>query len=243
VPVAVSPRLARLNRPASIRNARAASGALALIGALLAGPVGAEPVGAQSDGQQPQVSRAPTHLPAPDAPVHKPATKPIVALACTGQRFIGQRIACFSDRAVQAGDPMVCLRADSPDVRWPCVAKYAVVAGEAETCRLLTGPAAGEAGTREPAGTEPAETEPAETEPADTPATGAHSVAVDLCLSTLALVYHRADLCRELKTETMDDACLAKLVASGGDPALCREIESPQLREVCVPDPMAEVAE
>jgi hypothetical protein len=224
---------------------------LLLLGAVPAGlALTAEPE------EQPQVSRAPADRPAPDAGVPKPATKPpvdsaAITVACTGQRFIGQRIACFSDRAVRAGDPRLCLEAASPDVRWPCVAKYAVVAGSAETCRLLPGPA----GMTDAADDGPAaaadggpEAEAAATAEEDAgktqaPATGAHSVAVDLCLSTLALVYHRADLCRELKTETMDDACLAKLVASGGDPALCREIESPQLREVCVPDPMAEVAE
>jgi hypothetical protein len=41
----------------------------------------------------------------------------------------------------------------------------------------------------------------------------------------------------------MDEACLAKLVASGADPALCAEVTSPDLRQVCRPDPLAEVAE
>jgi hypothetical protein len=64
-----------------------------------------------------------------------------------------------------------------------------------------------------------------------------------LCLSTLALVYRRPDLCRELRTEPMDDACLAKMVANGADPALCDAVKSPDLREVCRPDPVREARE
>ncbi|MBK1696564.1 hypothetical protein [Rhodovibrio salinarum] len=142
---------------------------------------------------------------------------------CSGQRFIGQRVACFSDRAVQAGDASVCFQASAPDVRWPCIAKYAVVAGDATTCRLLPGP--------RPDGV-------------DGPLSGGEdTVTVDLCLSTLALVYRRPDLCRQIQTETMDDACLAKLVANGADPALCAGIDVPELRRVCRPDPLQEARE
>ncbi|MBK1666881.1 hypothetical protein CKO28_02340 [Rhodovibrio sodomensis] len=172
------------------------------------------------------VAAAPADRPAPfDVP--QPAVKPpapAIAGVCRGQRFIRQRVACLSDRAVQAGDPTVCFEAPDPDTRWPCVAKYAVVAGGPETCRLLPGP-------------------PADGAAADAIAGGDATVTVDLCLSTLALVYRRPELCRQLATEPMDDACLAKLVTNGADPALCRQVKSPDLRQVCRPDPRAEVAE
>jgi hypothetical protein len=161
------------------------------------------------------------------ASVPQPALKPPVPerpAPCGGQRFIGQRIACYSDRAVLSGDPSVCLDAADPDVRWPCVAKYAVVAGNAATCRLLPGPRTDGAAAGSPRG-------------------GDEAVTVDLCLSTLALVYRQPELCRQIATDTMDEACLAKLVASGADPALCAEVTSPDLRQVCRPDPLAEVAE
>jgi hypothetical protein len=99
-----------------------------------------------------------------------------------------------------------------------------VVAGDAETCRLLPGPPVDDAG-------------------ADAGTGGDAAVTVDLCLSTLALVYRRPDLCRQLRTEPMDDACLAKLVANGADPALCRAVKSSDLRDVCRPDPLQEVRE
>ena len=172
------------------------------------------------------VAAAPADRPAPNV-MPQPSIKPpapVMVGACRGQRFIGQRVACHSDRAVQAGDPRVCFEADDPDVRWPCIAKYAVVAGDAETCRLLPGPPAGDAAE-------------------DAAAGGDAAVTVDLCLSTLALVYRQPALCRQLRTETMDDACLAKLVANGADPALCRSVESVDLREVCRPDPRLETRE
>lgn len=172
------------------------------------------------------VAAAPADRPAPNA-MPQPAIKPpapVMVGACRGQRFIGQRVACYSDRAVQAGDPGVCFEADDPDVRWPCIAKYAVVAGGAETCRLLPGP-------------------PADDATGDAAAGGDAAVTVDLCLSTLALVYRQPELCRHLRTATMDDACLAKLVANGADPALCRAVKSSDLREVCRPDPLQEVRE
>lgn len=151
--------------------------------------------------------------------------------ACTGQRFIGQRVACYSDRAVRQGDPRICLRARTPDVRWPCVAKYAVVAGDAATCGLLPGPPLrnGDTGSDSTAGsTDPGAPDPMAMDP---------RVTVDLCLTTLALVWRKPVLCQLLETPAMDDTCLAKLVAIGGDPALCRDIESKELREVCRPGP------
>ena len=195
--------------------------ALAIAGLAIAGLAPSTPVGA--DGA---VAAVPTHQPAPrDLP--RPAVKPpapAAAAVCGGQRFIGQRIACYSDQAVQQGDPTVCFRTPEPDVRWPCVAKYAVVAGDAATCRLLPGP-------------------PATGVPATELPGGDAAVTVDLCLSTLALVYRRPELCGQLDTAPMDDACLAKLVANGADPALCARVASADLRAVCRPDPALEVLE
>ena len=84
---------------------------------------------------------------------------------------------------------------------------------------------------------------PADAGNADAGTGGDAAVTVDLCLSTLALVYRRPELCRQLRTDPMDDACLAKLVANGADPALCRAVKSSDLREVCRPDPLQEVRE
>lgn len=168
----------------------------------------------------PAVRQASEEMPQPGT---KPPAPEMVGV-CRGQRFIGQRVACYSDLAVRAGDPTLCFRATAPDVRWPCVAKYAVVAGDADTCRLLPGP-------------------PAEDAAAGATPGGDAAVTVDLCLSTLALVYRRPELCRQLGTAPMDDACLAKLVANGADPALCRAVKSPDLREVCRPDPLQEIRE
>lgn len=156
-------------------------------------------------------------------PSVKPQAPDMVGV-CRGQRFIGQRVACYSDLAVRAGDPTLCFQAADPDVRWPCVAKYAVVAGDADTCRLLPGPPGGDTA-------------------ADATPGGDASVTVDLCLSTLALVYRRPELCRQLATAPMDDACLAKLVANGADPALCATVKSPGLKDVCRPDPLQEIRE
>lgn len=193
-----------------------------LTGLLTAGLAAAPTVAADS-----AAAAAPADRPAVDRPgpaqVPQPTIKPpapTMVGACRGQQFIGQRVACYSDRAVRAGDPTLCFEADDPDVRWPCVAKYAVVAGDADTCRLLPGPPASDAG-----------------------AGGDAAVTVDLCLSTLALVYRRPELCRQLRTDPMDDACLAKLVANGADPALCRAVKSSDLREVCRPDPRQEIRE
>ncbi len=190
--------------------------ALAVAGLAPATPVGADGAVAAVPTDQPP----PRDLPPPA--VKPPA--PAAATVCGGQRFIGQRVACYSDRAVQQGDPTVCFRTPAPDVRWPCVAKYAVVAGDAATCRLLPGP-------------------PATGVPATELPGGDAAVTVDLCLSTLALVYRRPDLCRQLDTTPMDDACLTKLVANGADPALCAQVKSPDLREVCRPNPAREVLE
>lgn len=148
------------------------------------------------------------------------ASEPVGAAAppareCTGQRFVAERIACYSEAAVRLGDPRVCLRAQGPDTRWPCVAKYAVVAGDAATCGLLPGP-----------GVE-ADAELAQ-------------ITVDLCLTTLALVYRKPVLCQVVRTPAMDESCLAKLVSLGADPALCRQIASASLRAMCRPDPEAE---
>jgi hypothetical protein len=147
--------------------------------------------------------------------------------ACTGQRFIEQRVACYSDRAVAKGDPRLCLKDPDPDARWPCVAKYAVVAGTAATCELLA----------ESPGNAGAEGQATAAASGDPDQAMDPRVSVDLCLSALALVWRRPALCRRVQTATMGDSCLAKLVAIGGDPALCGQIQSEDLRKVCRPDP------
>lgn len=136
---------------------------------------------------------------------------------CSLRDTAAQRIACYSDLAVRHHDPTVCLSAESADERWPCIANYAVVAGDAGTCDLLPGP----------------ESE-SQTEG------DLAQVSIDLCLTTLALVYRKPELCRSVVTPAMDDSCLAKLVSLGADPALCADIKSEELRAVCRPDPEAE---
>jgi hypothetical protein len=152
---------------------------------------------------------------------------------CTGQRFIEQRVACYSDRAVVESDPQLCLQDPDPDVRWPCIAKYAVVAGGPASCELLAAPpdTPGADGRTDAAAA------------GDPDAAMDPRVSVDLCLSALALVWRRPALCRRVETPAMGDSCLAKLVSVGGDPALCSEIESEELRAVCRPDPELETAE
>jgi len=128
--------------------------------------------------------------------------------ACQAEAMAPKQIACLAKRAMTAGDPYLCLEAESPAVRWPCVALYADRADDPELCGILP-------------------------ESEGVPA----SVSRDLCRVQLAISRRDPSLCAGLTTPNLGDGCYLELVETGGDPALCGRIANPDVRSVCAFDP------
>ena len=130
--------------------------------------------------------------------------------ACLGEALPPKQIACLAKAAISAGDPFLCLEADGPGVRWPCVALYADQANDPTICGILP-------------------------ESEGVPA----SVSRDLCHVQLAVTRQDPSLCAGLTTPNLGDGCYLQLVETGGDPALCERIANPDVRSVCAFDPEA----
>jgi hypothetical protein len=130
--------------------------------------------------------------------------------ACLAKALPPQQIACFAKAAIAAGDPSVCIEAEAPGVRWPCVALYADRADDPSHCGIL--PAS-----------------------AGVPA----SVSRELCQVQLAITRRDATLCDGLTTPNLGDGCYLQFVETGGERALCQRIANPDVRSVCAFDPEA----
>ena len=130
--------------------------------------------------------------------------------ACLAQAWPAEQIACLGGEAIASDDPEVCLEAELPGVRWPCVAIYADYVGDPSLCGIL--PAS-----------------------EDVPA----SVSQDLCRVQLAVTRRDPSLCEGLETPNLADGCFYQLVETGGDSALCERIANPEVKTVCALDPDA----
>ncbi len=127
---------------------------------------------------------------------------------CLAEPLLAKQIACLSKAAIAARDPEICLQAELPAVRWPCVALFADQADDTALCRIL--PAS-------------------EGVPA--------SVSQDLCHVHLAISRRDPTLCDGLTTPNLGDGCYYQLVKTGDDPALCERIANPDVKTVCAFDP------
>jgi hypothetical protein len=125
--------------------------------------------------------------------------------ACLAEAWPQNQITCLSRTAVEAGDPVLCLRSGEPAVRWRCVANYAEKVGDAAPCAILPD------------------------DDLDVP-----GVAGELCRGHLAISWREPALCTELATPNLADSCLLQLVLLGGDKALCGQIENEILADSCL---------
>jgi len=125
--------------------------------------------------------------------------------ACLAEAWPQNQIICLCRIAIEAGDPVLCLRAGEPAVRWRCVADYAEKAGDAAPCAILPD------------------------DDLDVP-----GVAGELCRGHLAISWREPALCTELATPNLADSCLLQLVLLGEDKALCGQIENEILADNCL---------
>jgi hypothetical protein len=132
----------------------------------------------------------------------------LVPAACQGEAMAPKQIACLAKAAIAAGDPELCLEAEAPGVRWPCVALFADRADDPALCEILP-------------------------ESEGVPA----SVSRDLCHVQLAISRRDPALCSGLTTPNLGDGCYLELVETGGDRSLCERIANPDVRSVCAFDP------
>ncbi len=55
----------------------------------------------------------------------------------------------------------------------------------------------------------------------------------ELCRAHLAIAWKRPDLCADLATPNLGDACFLQMVEAGADRALCARIENKTIRSAC----------
>ena len=136
------------------------------------------------------------------------ATGPVVAAeppeACLAEKFLTKQLRCLSEAAIAAGDAKFCLLSDRPAVRFNCVSLYAEQARDPAICALI---------------------------PADDSAPP--GVLQETCRIGLAITLDDPELCADLTTPNLGDACFLQMVEAGADAALCQRIENATIKSAC----------
>jgi len=125
------------------------------------------------------------------------------APSCAELAGVIERIECFADRAVEAGDASVCKQTDEEAVRLQCLAVFAERRGAPEACREIPTPSP------------------------------EHLQLRDTCLADVAPVIRRPEICDEVETPGLKDGCYLAVARATGDSDLCRRIEDPALQSLC----------
>ena len=126
------------------------------------------------------------------------------AAACLGNSIPSNQLRCLSKAAMAANDAGLCLLSQQPGVRWLCVAQVAVQGRDPSLCDRALG---------------------MEGEP--------KGVARDFCVTHLALTWNAAELCANLTTANLGDACYYQLVEAGANPRLCERVKNQGLKSIC----------
>ncbi len=136
------------------------------------------------------------------------AARPVVASesveACLETKIPTNQLNCLSRLAEERGDVEVCLRAEEPGVRFQCVSFYAERARDPALCHKIPS----EDGAPE-------------------------GVLQETCRAHLAVTLKRPELCADLKTPNLADACYLQMVEAGADKALCAGIENAAIKSAC----------
>jgi len=127
---------------------------------------------------------------------------------CADVENVIDRTLCFADRAEAAGDLAPCDGADAEGVRFQCYAIYAERAETVEPCHRI----------------------PTDSEDG--------SDLRDACVSDVAKVTERAELCEEIVSHGLRDSCWLGVFRKTEDPALCDRIEDAGLRSACTGEPV-----
>lgn len=126
---------------------------------------------------------------------------------CLAKPFTPAQLTCLTDLAKAQDDVNVCTASSEAVVRWMCVANFAEHKRAVEICRILIG--------RDP----------------DQP-----RLTYELCRVQFAIGHRKPELCRNLTTANLADACILQMVQRGSGRDLCASISNPVLRSVCRSD-------
>lgn len=118
------------------------------------------------------------------------------------------RITCLADAASESRELTICDRASQEGVRYQCYAVYAERRSDPDACFRI-------------------------------PDTEEDLVDLrDICLSDVAALVGRPELCQGVQAPGLRDSCYLKVHQSTGDTTLCQRIQDPGLKSTCTGEPV-----